>query len=159
LEKEVSAGKYREDFFYRINVIKIHVPPLRKRKEDIPLLVDHFLQKYSHETTKRVDHVTSDAIALLKDYHWPGNVRELENAIERAVVLSKSRTLRREDLAFVRPIITTEPKPRSLREVERNHIEETLRECEWNVTMAAKVLDINRVTLHKMIKRHDLKRP
>jgi DNA-binding NtrC family response regulator len=158
LEKEVSAGKYREDFFYRINVIKIHVPPLRKRKEDIPLLVDHFLQKYSHETTKQVDHITSDAIALLKDYQWPGNVRELENAIERAVVLSKSRTLRREDLAFVRSIASPEPKPRSLREVEKNHIEEILRECEWNVTMAAKVLDINRVTLHKMIKRHDLKR-
>ncbi|MBN1832000.1 MAG: sigma-54-dependent Fis family transcriptional regulator [Deltaproteobacteria bacterium] len=159
LEKEVSADKYREDFFYRINVINIHVPPLRKRKEDIPLLVDHFLQKYSHETTKRVDHVTSDAIALLKDYQWPGNVRELENAIERAVVLSKSRTLRREDLAFVRPITSPERKPRSLHEVEKNHIEEILRECGWNVTMAAKVLDINRVTLHKMIKRYDLKRP
>ena len=97
LEKEITSGNFREDFFYRINVIVVHVPPLRERKEDIPLLVRHFLQKYSNETTKKVDHVTSDATELLKAYDWPGNVRELENAIERAVVLSKSRTLGSED--------------------------------------------------------------
>ena len=97
LEKEITSGNFRVDFFYRLNVIVVHVPPLRERKEDIPLLVRHFLQKYSNETTKKVDHVTSDATELLKAYDWPGNVRELENAIERAVVLSKSRTLGSED--------------------------------------------------------------
>ena len=155
----VAENEFREDFFYRINVIMIDVPPLRKRKEDIPLLVEHFLDKYSHETTKRVDHTTADAIRLLKEYDWPGNVRELENAIERAVVLSKSRTLGSQDVAFLGTAHPPSSTPRSLREMERNYIQETLENCDWNVTRASKILDINRVTLHKMIKRFDLKRP
>jgi two-component system response regulator HydG len=159
LEKEVADHAFREDFFYRINVIMIHIPPLRERKEDIPLLIEHFLEKYSHETTKHVDHVTKEVKAFLKDYDWPGNVRELENAIERAVVLSKSRTLHREDFAFLR----TPPKPvsksRSLREMEKDYIQKVLEDSDWNVTRASKILDINRVTLHKMIKRLNLKRP
>jgi two-component system response regulator HydG len=137
----------------------IQIPPLSKRKEDIPLLVQHFLEKYSHETTKRVDHATSEAMQLLKDYDWPGNVRELENAIERAVVLSKSRTLGKEDFAFLRAIPSPVSKPRSLREMEKHYIQEILENCDWNVTKASKILDINRVTLHKMIKRLSLKRP
>ena len=159
LEKEVIAGTFREDFFYRINVITLHVPPLRKRKGDIPLLVQHFLNKYSHETTKQVDHVRRDAMEVLKRYDWPGNVRELENAIERAVVLSRSRTLGIEDFSFLRPSRTQLPGPRSLRETERDHIQHILEECDWNVTGAAKILKINRVTLHKMIKRYNLQRP
>jgi two-component system response regulator HydG len=159
LEKEAAEGGFREDFFYRINVIMIQIPPLSKRKEDIPLLVQHFLEKYSHETTKRVDHVTSEAMQLLKDYDWPGNVRELENAIERAVVLSKSRSLGKEDFAFLRTIPSPVSKPRSLREMEKHYIQEILENCDWNVTKASKILDINRVTLHKMIKRLNLKRP
>jgi DNA-binding NtrC family response regulator len=159
LEKEVAERAFREDFFYRINVIMIHIPPLRKRKEDIPLLVQHFLEKYSHETTKRVDRTTADAMKLLKSYDWPGNVRELENAIERAVVLSKSRTLRREDFAFLRTPPEAISKPRSLREMEKNYLQETLENCGWNVSKASKILDINRVTLHKMIKRFNLTRP
>ena len=103
LHKEVSDGRFREDFFYRINVITLEIPPLRKRKEDIPLLISHFLNKYSHETTKQVDHVTSEAMGLLKQYDWPGNVRELENAIERAVVLSKSRSLDGNAFSFLKP--------------------------------------------------------
>ncbi|MGD8984031.1 MAG: sigma-54 dependent transcriptional regulator [Desulfobacteraceae bacterium] len=159
LEKEAAEGGFREDFFYRINVIMIQIPPLSKRKEDIPLLVQHFLEKYSHETTKRVDHATSEAMQLLKDYDWPGNVRELENAIERAVVLSKSRTLGKEDFAFLRTISSPISKPGSLREMEKHYIQEILENCDWNVTKASKILDINRVTLHKMIKRLNLKRP
>ena len=158
LEKEIAKGNFREDFFYRINVIVLHVPPLRERKKDIPLLVQHFLQKYSSETTKKVDHTTAEATGLLKDYDWPGNVRELENAIERAVVLSKSRTLGSEDFSFLRASTITPSKRRSLREMEREHVQEILTECSWNVTKASKILDINRVTLHKMIKRYDLKR-
>lgn len=155
----VGKNEFREDFFYRINVIRIDIPPLRKRKEDIPLLVDHFLDKYSHETTKQVDHSTAGAIRLLKEYDWPGNVRELENAVERAVVLSKSRTLGKEDFAFLHASHVPTSGPRSLKEMERNYIQETLENCDWNVTRAARILDINRVTLHKMIKRFDLKRP
>jgi two-component system response regulator HydG len=158
LEREISDGKFREDFFYRINVIKIEISPLRKRKEDIPLLVDHFLEKYSQETTKRVDHLTREAMTLLKRYDWPGNVRELENVIERAVVLSKSRTLGVEDFSFIQPTGMQFPDSLSLREMEKMYIQKILEENSWNVTHAAKILGINRVTLHKMIKRYNLKR-
>jgi len=158
LENEVKEGDFREDFFYRINVIMIQVPPLRKRKGDIPLLVEHFLEKYSHETTKRVDHITRDTLEILKSYDWPGNVRELENAIERAVVLSKSRTLRLEDFSFLRSSAPIPSGRKALREMEKDHIGCILEECDWNVTQAAKVLDINRVTLHRMIKRYGLQK-
>jgi len=158
LEKGISDGMLREDFYYRINVIKIDIPPLRDRKEDVPLLIDHFLEKYSHETTKQVDRVRRDAMALLKHYDWPGNVRELENAIERAVVLSKSRTLGTEDFSFLRPSPVQTPTSLSLKEVEKAHIQQVLETYSWNVTQASKALEINRVTLHKMIKRYNLKR-
>ena len=159
LEKEVTEGVFREDFFYRINVITIHIPPLKKRKGDIPLLLQHFLQKYSHETIKQVDHVSRDTMELLKSYDWPGNVRELENAVERAVVLSKSRTLGKEDFAFLRTDPSPISKPRSLREMEKTYVQQILEDSDWNITHASKILDINRVTLHKMIKRLNLKRP
>jgi DNA-binding NtrC family response regulator len=159
LKQEVAEGSFREDFFYRINVILIEIPPLRKRKEDIPLLVEHFLKKYCQETTKYVDYVTRDAMELLKRHDWPGNVRELENAIERAVVLSKSRTLKVEDLSFIRPPDLQFSKTLSLREMEKLYLQQILEENNWNVTHSAKVLEINRVTLHKMIKRYRLERP
>jgi DNA-binding NtrC family response regulator len=158
LVKEVSAGNFREDFYYRINVISIQVPPLRDRIGDIPLLVQHFLNKYSHETTKRVDRFTPGALELLKRYVWPGNVRELENAIERAVVLSKSRTLNAEDFSFIRPAQMKPEGPRTLREMKKDYIQEILEEQDWNITRSADILGINRVTLHKMIKKYDLKR-
>ncbi len=157
LEKKIADGSFREDFFYRINVIKTEIPSLRERKEDIPLLIQHFLEKYSQETTKRVDHVSDQAIKLLKQYDWPGNVRELENAIERAVVLSKSRTLEIKDFSFLQPPTAPFSRTRSLLEMEQEHILRILEECAWNVTKAAGVLDINRVTLHKKIKRYNLK--
>jgi len=159
LLKEVSEGRFREDFFYRINVITLHIPPLRKRRGDIPLLVQHFLTKYSHETNKQVDHVTQETLELLRSYDWPGNVRELENAIERAVVLSKSRTLRPEDFLFLKRASSKSTGPRTLREIEKDYIREVLEDNEWNVTHSSKVLGINRVTLHKMIKRYGLKKP
>ena len=158
LEKGIADGTFREDFFYRINVILIEIPPLRERKDDIPLLIHHFLEKYSHETTKQVDHVSRDAMGLLKRYNWPGNVRELENAIERAVVLSQSRTLGIEDFSFLRSSPATLSRPLPLREMEKQHIQQILEEYNWNVTQASKVLEINRVTLHKMINRYNLKR-
>jgi two-component system response regulator HydG len=96
---------------------------------------------------------------LLKTYNWPGNVRELENAIERSVVLSKSRTLGKEDFSFLQAPSVPPLEPRALREMEKEYIEFVLSDCNWNVTKAAKILDVNRVSLHKMIKRYDLKRP
>ena len=158
LKKAVAEQNFREDFFYRINVIMVEIPPLRKRKEDIPLLVEHFLIKYSQETNKKVDHINNDAMGLLKQYDWPGNVRELENAIERAVVLSKSRTLGTEDFSFIQPYGIEFTESLSLREMEKEYIQKILEENTWNVTQSAKILGINRVTLHKMIKRYKLKR-
>ena len=158
LGKRITDGAFREDFFYRINVIMIDIPPLKKRKEDIPLLIHHFLEKYGHETTKQVDRVTRDATELLKRYDWPGNVRELENAVERAVVLSQSRTLGIKDFAFLRSSPAPLSRPLSLQEVEKQHIQQILEEYNWNVTQASKALKINRVTLHKKIKRFNLER-
>jgi len=140
-------------------VITLHIPPLRQRKEDIPLLVDHFLGKYSHETTKYVDQVNRRGLDFLKSYDWPGNVRELENAVERAVVLSKSRTLSSTDFSFLVPAVEPVFKPRSIRDVEKMHIEQVLIDCNWNITHAARILDINRATLHRMINRYALQRP
>jgi len=158
LEKKIEAGTFRRDFFYRINVIKINIPPLRKRKADIPLLIDHFLKKYSQETAKHVDRISRDAQARLMEYNWPGNVRELENAIERAVVLSKSRTLGTDDFMFLRAPLSQTLKERSLAAMEKAHIQRILSETNGNVTHAAAILGINRVTLHKKIKRFNLKR-
>ncbi len=156
LEKRISAGAFREDFYYRINVIRVHLPPLRDRKSDIAALADHFMEKYSHETTKHVDRITPDAVALLKSYDWPGNVRELENAIERAVVLSKSRTLTRDDFSFLNPVPASSPAARTLKAVQKDHILKVLDEQDWQITRSAQILGINRVTLHKIIKRDKL---
>ena len=158
LEKMIGSGTFREDFYYRINVIQMDIPPLRRRREDIRLLAAHFLKKFCHETTKRVDRISSDAYGLLESYDWPGNVRELENAVERAMVLSKSRRLSASDFAFLRPFPEGPPIGPSLREMERHHIREILEQHRWNITRAANALGINRVTLHKKIKRYNLER-
>ncbi len=158
LRREISESRFREDFFYRINVVHIPLPPLRERRGDIPLLVDHFLKKYSRETAKQVDRVTSDALGLLQRYGWPGNVRELENVIERAVVLSRSRTLGADSFSFLNEDFPAAiAGNRSLRQVEEAHIARMLKEHGGNVTRTAAVLGINRATLHKKIKRFGLK--
>ena len=159
LEAAIADGSYREDFFYRINVIQIPIPPLRARKEDISLLTDHFLEKYSQETAKRVDRIAPDTMRLLKQYDWPGNVRELENAIERAVVLSRTRTLTTDDFAFLKPSSAPTPSSQALRDVEIYHILKVLDENDWNVSKSSEILGINRVTLHKKIKRLGLQKP
>ncbi len=159
LEKCIQEGEFREDFFYRINVIRVHLPSLRERKGDIPLLVDHFMAKYSHETTKHVDRIKSDALSLLTSYDWPGNVRELKNVVERAVVLSKSRTLAVEDFSFLGPAHAAPSAPRTLKELQEAHIQKVLEEQNWQITRSAEILGINRVSLHKFIKRSNLKKP
>lgn len=158
LPAAISEGDFREDFFYRINVITLQISPLRKRKEDIPLLAEHFVNKYSRETAKHVDRITPEAEGFLKRYDWPGNVRELENALERAVVLSKKRTLGIEDFSFLNASTAVRHGAQTLKEREKEYIEEILAENDWNVTRSAQILGINRVTLHKMIKRYCLQR-
>jgi len=151
-----KAGQIREDFFFRIHVFVLTLPPLRDRKEDIPLLINHFLERYSDERPLPI--LPSDIIEMLYAYDWPGNVRELENAIERAVVLSKSRTLDSQDFAFLQRTPAMFSNPMSLRDMEKHYIQRILEECGWNVTRAAKILDINRVTLHKKIKRFEMQK-
>jgi DNA-binding NtrC family response regulator len=153
LSHQIAEGAFREDFFYRINVIQIDIPPLRHRKEDIPLLVEHFLEKLGHETTRKVDRISPAALESLAAYDWPGNVRELENAVERAVVLAKARTLGRADFAFLQATSDLAAGRATLKEMETACIRKTLEDCGGNVTRAAKILGINRVTLHKKIKR------
>ena len=152
----MASGDFRSDFYYRINVISVAIPPLRDRKEDIPLLASHFLEKYSRETKKTVDGISPAGVSLLVQYDWPGNVRELENAIERAVVLSRTRNLDTADFAFLQAADQIPAFCGSLREVEQSHIRRVLEECNGNVTQAARILGINRSTLHKKIKRYGL---
>ena len=158
LEALIRQGDFREDFFYRINVVCMELPPLRERRTDIKLLAEHFLHKYRHETTRRIEGIEPAAMRLLGSYDWPGNVRELENAIERAVVLCKSRTLAVADFAFLRSTVSDAPTV-ALREMEQLHIRNILDQHAWNITHAARALGINRVTLHKKIKRYGLSGP
>lgn len=160
LKAMVAEEKFREDLYYRINVVSILLPPLRAKKEDIPLLVQHFLKKYCIENKKEIDGLSSEASRLLMKYDWPGNVRELENVIERAVVVAKERIIVPEDL----PLLATEegkfkPTPdMSLREVEKEHILRALESNNWNITKTAKMLGIDRNTLSSRIKKYKLKK-
>jgi DNA-binding NtrC family response regulator len=158
LSEMIKNDVFREDFFYRVNVITLDLPPLRKRTGDIPLLATHFLEKYRQETNKHVDHINRDGMSLLSNYDWPGNIRELQNAVERAVVLAKSRTLEADHFSFLHSNDKLPSRKISLQENEREYIRWILEDAGWNVTKAARILDINRVTLHKKIKRFDLKR-
>ncbi|HVP43914.1 MAG TPA: sigma-54 dependent transcriptional regulator [Terriglobales bacterium] len=157
LEKLIEEGTFRPDLFYRLNVFRIEIPPLRARKEDIPLLVDHFVRKFSASMNKRIANVAPAAMSLLQDYDWPGNVRELENAVERAMVVAAEPQLREQDF-------TLKLKPqefetgKTLEDIERLHILRVLEECGGNQTRAAEVLDIDRVTLYNKLKKYGWKR-
>ncbi|MFZ2448028.1 MAG: sigma-54 dependent transcriptional regulator [Syntrophobacteraceae bacterium] len=157
LLKRVNKEEFRRDFYFRLKVIEIEVPPLRKRKDDIPILSEHFLHKFRRETNKQVKGIREEAMLLLQSYEWPGNVRELENTIERAVVLAKSQYLKKEDFAFLFRVPEEREVSTSMKEVEKNHIEHVLKLCRWNISKAAILLEINRVTLHHKIKKYGLK--
>ncbi len=163
LRQAVKEGRFREDLYYRLNVITIDLPPLRHRKEDIPLLADHFLDKYCAENEKPARKLGPDALRALMDYAWPGNVRELENAIERAVVLSAhpviTADLFPEDIVSrpdTLPLIATKPDA-SLFEIvedcERRVIAAMLERCGWNQTEAAERFHVPLSTLNQKIKR------
>ncbi|HEX6202983.1 MAG TPA: sigma-54 dependent transcriptional regulator [Thermoanaerobaculia bacterium] len=165
LEDEVEEGTFREDLYYRLNVITIHLPPLRKRSEDIPLLAQHFLARYGEENDKPLREISSPAMTLLLDYHWPGNVRELENVIERAVVLSTGPVLDVDLLPMtVRQPAPMAPPPSSLppngvslkeavSEYERQLIVRALQATGGVQKRAAELLHVKPTTLHEMMKR------
>ena len=156
LEGLVKAGTFRPDLYYRLHVYCIELPPLRERREDIPLLVSHFLNKFCMATSRSLPQLSTDAMELLLRHDWPGNVRELENAVERALVVCRGPEIRAADFSFQ---FQNEPMPtgRSLDDVERAHIERILRETENNLSRAARILDIDRTTLYNKLRRYGLK--
>jgi len=155
LKKMVSEGSFREDLYYRLNVVNIQVPPLRERKEDIPLLTNYFIAKYCKSMSRNNVSIESNALSKLKEYDFPGNVRELENLIERAIVVGNGKEIRLRDLPIIKtsPVSTTE----SLNELEKQHIGQMLIKYGWNISHTAQALGIDRVTLYNKIKKYDLK--
>ncbi|MBL7212654.1 MAG: sigma-54-dependent Fis family transcriptional regulator [Desulfobacteraceae bacterium] len=159
LEEAIKEGIFREDLYYRLNVISFQMPSLRERKEDIPLVAEHFLLRFSQETNKPVDQISREAIDEMMLYEWPGNVRELENALERAVVVCKGRKILPEDLPIFRPEYLALPNGNSLKRVETEHITKILNINQWNIAKSAKVLGVDRSTLYNKIKRYQIPKP
>ena len=157
IEAEVKAASFREDLYFRLNVMRVLLPPLREHPEDIPLLAEHFLRRFSEEMKKGIHGLSDAALTLLQRHHWPGNIRELENAVERAVMLSEGPLLRRS--AFSTSIgaqakgVEAKAIARPLAEVETEHIQRVLDLCDGNRTKAAEILGITTVTLWRRLGR------
>jgi DNA-binding NtrC family response regulator len=159
LQELITQGKFRTDLYYRLNIISIELPPLRERREDIPLLVEDFIKKHTKRMNKKIERISEEALAILMRYDWPGNIRELENVIERAIILSKSQIITLEDLPdFLNNLDKKEKLPEginnlnlkdALRTPEKDLIVKALNTVEWNRNEAARVLGINRTTLYK----------
>jgi DNA-binding NtrC family response regulator len=163
LKQAVADGKFRDDLFYRLNVIEIDIPPLRERREDIPLLARHFVERLSRELGKEIGEISDGALKVLMDHNWPGNVRELENAVERAIVTCRSRVLTEEDFAFLALSgaagkAWTVPAGVSLEDMEKRMIAATLERTDGNIKESAALLGIDRSTLYEKIKRYDIPR-
>ncbi|MFH1858215.1 MAG: sigma-54 dependent transcriptional regulator [Candidatus Omnitrophota bacterium] len=163
LEEAIRQGRFREDLYYRLNVISIDLPPLRERKGDIPLLVDHFLEKFAEKNKRNFKGVEDGFLKALEAYHWPGNVRELENVIERATIVAQKDRLTAQDLPVPFQDLPegispsgARPLKEMLGEPEKELILRTLRECHWNRKKAATVLDVNRTTLYNKMKKYNL---
>ena len=152
LEYMIDDGTFRPDLFYRLNVFHIELPPLRERREDIPLLVEHFVGKFSLAMNKHITRIAPSAMNQLQQQAWLGNVRELENAVERAMVVAQEPELREQDFIFKAQQVPA--VGRSLDEIERAHILRVLEECGNNQSRTAEVLGIDRVTLHHKLKRY-----
>jgi transcriptional regulator with PAS, ATPase and Fis domain len=164
LEELIRLGKFRNDLFYRLNIISIELPPLRERREDIPLLVEHFIEKHSRQLGKEIHGISDEAIRILIDHPWPGNIRQLENMIERACVLARETLILETDLpetmgrgaetangvafAAAPPGQGANLKD-ALRDPEKKIILDALEKCRWNKKEAAELLGINRTTLYK----------
>ena len=158
LAKAIKEGKFREDLYYRLNVISVHIPPLRERKEDIPLLVEHFIERFNIEMGKNVDGLAETAMRTLMDYHWPGNARELRNVIERSMVVTKGRMILDTDLSLPRAPGVQNSRGKSLSEMEKEHIRQVLHDNKWNIIRSAQILGIDRVTLYNKIRKYELKK-
>jgi DNA-binding NtrC family response regulator len=172
LQKEVEEGRFREDLYYRLNVVPIHLPPLRERKEDIPLLVDHFIDKFNAKLDRKVEKLSEEALNLVVNYHWPGNIRELENVVERCILFSEGPEIGADNLpdqlverSSSVPTAATMGADASMKdivkqataELERDLIVKALEETKGNVTRAAKRLKISRKSLQNKMKEFGLR--
>lgn len=155
LKNMVEKGIFREDLFYRLNVVNINVPPLRDRIEDIPLLVDYFIKKYCLSMNRAPITIDSSALKRLEEFPFPGNIRELENMIERAIVVGNGKKITLKDLPLGKTVVNTTFE--SLDDLEKNHISQILSKYNWNISVSAKALKVDRVTLYNKIKKYDLK--
>jgi DNA-binding NtrC family response regulator len=157
LQQTVQQGAFREDLFYRLSVVPINLPPLRERKDDIPLLASYFVEKYDRKRKKSVKGLSPSAMKALLNYDWPGNVRELENAIERAVVLTENELIEPSDLYYYGLSVETEiSHERTLEEIEKKHIENMLRLSNSHMTRTAEILGIDRKTLRLKMKKYGI---
>lgn len=161
LKRAVQEGRFREDLFFRLNVVQITLPSLDQRKDDIPLLIGHFLQKYSHKFSKKIRGIDSAAQSILMAYSYPGNVRELENIIERAVALAEHETVTVEDLPVDLREYSVIPygKWPTMEEQERDYLEKVLASTDYNLGQCARILDLPRTTLWRKMKRYGLSKP
>ncbi len=155
LKSMLEKGTFREDLYYRLNVVNIYVPPLRERIEDIPLLVDYFIAKYCTSMNRQPLTIDSSALERLKEFKFPGNVRELENMIERAIVVGNGKKITLRDLPLEKTLISSSIE--SLDELEKSHIFLILNKYNWNISRAAKALKVDRVTLYNKISKYGLK--
>lgn len=160
LEQLVQRTTFREDLFYRLKVVTVTLPPLRERREDIPLLAEHFVRRYAARNRKSISHLTDEAMVLLMDYPWPGNIRELEHCVERAVALASGTVLTPDDLApelrstFETTLHRGTP---TLEEVKRRYLEHVLAETGGNISRAASILGVDRRSLYRMLRRYGLR--
>ncbi|RLC30298.1 MAG: RNA polymerase subunit sigma-54, partial [Deltaproteobacteria bacterium] len=165
LEDDVKSGHFREDLFYRLNVIPINIPPLHERRNDIPLLANHFLEHFARERNKNLTGISEEAMRMLLDHTWPGNVRELENSIEHAVVLAKSNKIQPGDfpssLQAIKPVVPEIQKAATLTMIENEEqlIQDALAACAGNRSAAATRLGISRSTLYEKLKKYRIKKP
>ncbi|PKL17335.1 MAG: Fis family transcriptional regulator [Spirochaetae bacterium HGW-Spirochaetae-5] len=160
LERAVQDGTFREDLYYRLNVVTIAIPPLRERKLDIPAIARFFIKKYSQSMNKNVIDISNDTLEMLVEYNWPGNVRELRNVIERAMVVTKGNLIELNDLSFFFPdaeLDSGENIP-SLDDVEKAHIQKVLEITNGNIAQAAGILKVSRLTMYNKIEKYQLKK-
>jgi DNA-binding NtrC family response regulator len=157
LKSMVENGSFREDLYYRLNVVNIYVPPLRERIDDIPLLVDYFIKKYCTSMNRSPVAIDTSALKRLEEFSFPGNVRELENMIERAIVVGNGRKITLRDFPLEKTVISSSLE--SLDDLEKKHIEMILNKYDWNISRAAKALKVDRVTLYNKISKYGFKNP
>jgi DNA-binding NtrC family response regulator len=170
LKTMVRDGTFREDFFYRLNIFPIHIPPLRERREDIPALANHFLRKYSREIGKSVTHISAETMRMLFLFDWPGNARQLENSIQRAIIMCQGKTLRPEHFSALEiPVAEGVPKTvdelkekkkdlrlKSVENIEKSFLMEALKRNAWNISKAASDVGMQRPNFHALMKKYNI---